>query len=93
MQAAGLDVNKSSLQDYLQQYSGINLPRATTHHMKLLQWLRLAHVLPVRGYEISESVIKEIADLSIDDAETWAALTPEQKAFLRVLRRMALLEG
>ena len=93
MQAAGLDVSKSSLQDYLQQYAGIKLPRATTHHTKLLQWLRMADVLPATGYEISESAIEEIADLSIDDAETWVALTAEQKAFLRVLRRMALLEG
>ena len=93
MQAAGLDVTKSSLQNYLQQYAGLKLPRATTHHTKLLQWLRMADVLPATGYEISESAIEEIADLSMDDAETWVALTTEQKAFLRVLRRMALLEG
>lgn len=92
MQAAGIDVSKSSLQDYLQRYAGLKLPRATTHHMKLLQWLRLADVLSTTGYQISDSAIKEIADLSIDDAETWVALTAEQKAFLRVLRRMALLE-
>jgi hypothetical protein len=93
MQAAGLDVNKSSLQDYLQQYAGLKLPRATTHHMKLLQWLRLADVLPATGYQLSDAAIKEISDLSIDDAETWVSLTAEQKAFLRILRRMALLEG
>jgi hypothetical protein len=93
MQAAGLSVSKSSLQDYLQQHAGLKLPRATTHHTKLLQWLRMAGVLPSSGYQISESMLKEVADLSIDDAETWVALTSEQKAFLRVLRRMAVLEG
>ncbi len=93
MQAAGLTVTKSSLQGYLEQYAGLKLPRATTHHTKLLQWLRVADVLPATGYQISESMLKEVADLSIDDAETWVALTSEQKAFLRILRRMALLEG
>lgn len=93
MQAAGLAVSKASLQAYLQRYLGIDLPRATTHHMKLLQWLRQADVLPARGYDISESVVKDVAGLSIDDAETWAGLTAEQKAFLRVLRRKAMLEG
>jgi hypothetical protein len=93
MQAGGIEVNKSSLQDYLERFAGLELPRATTHHMKLLQWLRKANVLGNRGYLISDSVVKEIADLSIDDAETWVALTPEQTAFLRVLRRMTLVEG
>jgi Restriction endonuclease len=93
MQAAGIEVNKSSLQEYLERFAGLELPRATTHHMKLLQWLRKAGVLPDRGYVVSDSAIREIADLSIDDAETWVALTPEQTAFLRVLRRMTLVEG
>jgi hypothetical protein len=61
--------------------------------MKLLQWLRKAGVLPDRGYAVSDWAIKEIADLSIDDAETWVALTREQTAFLRILRRMTLVEG
>ena len=93
MQAAGIQVGKSSLQDYLERFAGLELPRATTHHMKLLQWLRKAGVLPDRGYLVSDAAVKEIADLSIDDAETWVALTHEQTAFLRVLRRMTLVEG
>jgi hypothetical protein len=93
MQAAGIEVNKSSLHEYLERFAGLELPRATTHHMKLLQWLRKAGVLASRGYAISDSAVREIANLSIDDAETWIALTPEQTAFLRVLRRMTLVEG
>jgi hypothetical protein len=93
MQAAGIEVNKSSLQEYLERFAGLELPRATTHHMKLLQWLRKAGVLPDRGYVVSDSAVREIAELSIDDAETWVALTREQTAFLRVLRRMTLVDG
>lgn len=93
MQASGAEVTKSSLHTYLEHFAGFELPRATTHHTKLLQWLREAEVLPKRGYVISDSAVKEIADLSIDDAETWAALTPEQTAFLRVLRKLALVDG
>jgi hypothetical protein len=93
MQASGAEVNKSSLQEYLERFAGIELPRATTHHMKMLQWLRKAGILSTRGYAVSDSAIREVADLSIDDAETWVALTREQTAFLRILRRMTLLEG
>lgn len=93
MQAAGLEVGKSSLQAYLESYGQFRLPRATTHHVKLLQWLREAGVLPAKGYEISADAVKEIANLSLDDAEIWATLTDEQRAFLRTLRRIALLEG
>lgn len=93
MQVAGLEVGKSSLQAHLENYGGFQLPRATTHHMKLLQWLRETDVLPAKGYEISGDAVREIADLRLDVAEIWAALTDEQRAFLRILRRIALLEG
>jgi hypothetical protein len=93
MQASGLEVSKSSLQAHLESHGEFQLPRATTHHMKLLQWLRETDVLPAKGYEVSGDAVEEIADLLLDNAEIWATLTEEQKAFLRTLRRIALLEG
>ena len=37
MKSAGLTIDKNSLAGYLRQ-QGFELPRATTHHTKLLQW-------------------------------------------------------
>jgi hypothetical protein len=92
MKATGLPINKTTLQDHLEQ-QGFKLPRATTHHTKLLQWLRQAGVLPPTGYEVSAEAVEDIAGISLDAGDTWSALTDEQRAFLRVLRRIALLEG
>jgi hypothetical protein len=92
MKAAGLPINKTSLQSYLGQ-QGFELPRATTHHTKLLQWLREAGVLPAKGYEAASEAIERIAGLSLEVGDEWSALTDDQRAFLRVLRRIALLEG
>jgi hypothetical protein len=93
MQEGGLKVNKQSLQVHLEQHWGFDLPRGTLHHLKLLQWLRETDVLPKRGYEVSASAVEKISGLSLEDAELWAELTAEQKAFLRALRKIALLEG
>lgn len=92
MQVSGLSVNKTTLQGYLEQ-QGFHLPRATTHHMKLLQWLRQTDILPVKGYEISVEAVEQISGLSLDAADAWSTLTADQKAFLRVLRKIALLAG
>lgn len=92
MQAAGSKVDKSTLQAYLEQM-GFELPRAAANHLRLLLWLRLAGVLPERGYEISEEAVEAIAGISLDAADEWSALTDEQQAFLRALRRIAVLEG
>lgn len=92
MQAAGSKVDKYTLQAYLEQL-GFALPRAAGNHLKFLLWLRLAGVLPKRGYEISAEAVEAIAGISLDAADGWSSLTDEQQAFLRVLRRIAMLEG
>lgn len=92
MQAAGSKVDKGTLQAYLEQM-GFELPRAAANHLRLLLWLRLAGVLPERGYEISEEAVEAVAGISLDAADEWSVLTEEQQAFLRVLRRTAVLEG
>lgn len=94
MQAAGSKVDKNTLQAYLEQL-GFALPRAAGNHLKLLLWLRRAGVLPERGgvYEISGEAVEAIAGVSLDAADEWSALTDEQQAFLRTLRRIAVLEG
>jgi hypothetical protein len=94
MQSAGEKITKTTLQEFLESRAGFaKLPRATVHHTKLLQFLREAGVLPVRGYEIDAQALGRVAGLSLDVANAWAGLADEQRAFLRVLRKMALVEG
>jgi hypothetical protein len=92
MQAAGSKVDKNTLQAYLEQM-GFELPRAAGNHLKLLRWLRLSGVLPEKGYEVSEEAVEAIAGISLDTADDWSVLTEEQQAFLRSLRRVAVVEG
>jgi hypothetical protein len=92
MQAAGSKVDKNTLQAYLEQI-GFELPRAAANHLRLLLWLRLAGVLPERGYEVSEEAVEAIAGISLHAADDWSVLTEEQQAFLRALRRIAVMEG
>jgi hypothetical protein len=94
MQQAGDPINKTTLQHFLETRSGfVELPRATLHHTKLLQFLRKAHVLPERGYEVDVAAVEEIADVSLETADAWSALTDEQRAFVRVLRKLSLSQG
>ena len=50
-------------------------------------------MLPARGYETDAAVVQQLAGMSLEAADAWSVLTIDQRAFLRVLRRMALLEG
>jgi hypothetical protein len=82
-------VTKSSLQVELEN-SGFELPRATTHHTKLLQWLRCADVLPARGYDINQRRVEELSGVVLSEALEWDELSHPQKAFLITLRNTAL---
>jgi hypothetical protein len=94
MKKADDRISKTTLQEYLEQRAGFEkLPRATTHHTKLLQWLRKTDVLPAIGYSVWPAEVEAISGMSLEAADAWSSLTGEQKAFLRVLRRIALIEG
>lgn len=79
-------VTKQSLQQALEE-RGFSLPRATTHHTKLIGWLRLASVV-TRDYEIDEEQVAQLAGATVGVVDEWAALTKEQQSFLRVLKAL-----
>lgn len=91
MQARGDTVTKTSLQTEL-ELRGFKLPRATTHHTKLVNWLGEAGVVRDR-YKIDPSRVADLAGVSLDAAHAWESLTEEQKAFLRGLRNLAEVHG
>jgi hypothetical protein len=67
---------------------GFKLPRATTHHTKVLQWLREAGVV-AKSYEIDEETFGRLAGVDSATLAEWSSLTHEQAALLLTLRQLA----
>lgn len=91
LQARGRRPTKATLQTELES-RGFKLPRATTHHTKLLQWLREADIIDA-DYEIDEELVAELMGISLATLGEWGTLTREQRAFLQTLRRLADAHG
>jgi hypothetical protein len=91
IQARGEEPTKARLQAELEG-RGFKLPRATTHHTKALQWLRAAGVIDA-SKNIDEQAVASLTGMSLGTLEEWSALTPEQQAFLRTLRRLGDVHG
>ena len=73
---------------------GIELPRATTHHLILIAWLREAGVFAsAPGYEIDEARASEVLGVELPTIDEWTALTNQQRAVLRTLKALSLVHG
>jgi hypothetical protein len=91
IQARAENPSKATLQAELEA-RGFKLPVATTHHTKVLQWLRKGPVLDAR-YEIDEDAVTKLTGVGLVTLEEWSVLTQQQRAFLRTLRRLGELHG
>jgi hypothetical protein len=84
---------KTTIANELQRL-GLHPPRATTHHLVLLNWLRKAGVLEeTTGYVIDEDRAGILAGIELRDADDWGAFTAPQRAFVRTLRQLAQTHG
>ncbi|MBN1869213.1 MAG: restriction endonuclease [Candidatus Omnitrophica bacterium] len=83
MFAAGEDVNLIKLREWLQE-RGIHFPRGGKHPSMMRLWLEKAGVF-IDGWRIDESKLKSVSGISSTDLESLAALTREQRAFLKTL--------
>jgi hypothetical protein len=93
LQMRGDQPTKGSIADELERL-GLQVPRATTHHLVLLNWLRQAGVVRgQRGYDIDEELAAGFAGVSLMAMDEWGALTNPQRAVLRVLRNLAVAHG
>lgn len=72
---------------------GVSLPRATTHHLVLLSWLRQAGLVSEPGYDVDEDRVYEVAGLRVADVDAWTQLTNPQRAVLRVLHGLSAVHG
>jgi Restriction endonuclease len=91
IQARQVKVSKLSLADELRRH-GFQLPRGTTHHTKLLQWLREANVIDAAN-NINEAQVSRLAGVSLAVVGEWVALPRPQRAFLTALRKLAEVHG
>jgi hypothetical protein len=91
LHARNVRPSKASLQQELES-RGFQLPRATTHHTKMLQWLRLAGVVD-QDNQIDASGFQRLTGRSLKSIQEWDALTREQRAFLRTMREEAETHG
>ena len=86
-------VSKASLANELERH-GIEPPRATTHHLVLLNWLRKAGVLVGdRGYKVDEARAGELAGIDLGVANEWSQFSTAERAFVRTLRQLAEVQG
>jgi len=91
IQSRGDRVSKLSLSDELKEH-GFTLPRATTHHTKLIQWLRTAMLIDDK-YNIDENAFSQLTGVGLSQLEEWSALTLQQHALLRTLRQLVEAHG
>ncbi len=86
MQAAGEPVNLNELSRWLNE-RGIVVPRGSKNMSTLRLWLERAGVI-VLGYRVDQSRLNELLGISVQEFEELAALSPEQRAYLKTLANL-----
>lgn len=89
IQDRGEPVSKLSLLEELHSLGFTELPRATTHHTAMAQWLRAANVLGGHsGWDVDDDLVRALTGTSLATVDDWVGLSAPQQAFIRTLRRM-----
>ena len=83
MRAAGEGIDLNKLRQWLRE-RGISVPRGGKHMSTLRLWLERAGVF-VSGYRVNQTRLNEILGLNVEEFETLATFTPEQRAYLKAL--------
>ena len=86
MQAAGEDIDLNRLRRWLEERS-ISVPRGGKHMSTLRLWLEKAGVF-VSGYRVDRDRLSEVMGFGLEEFETLASCTPEQRAYLKTLANM-----
>ena len=84
------NINKATLakqlgKDGFTTFQGKEIPLSTTDHLRFLQWLRLAKLLPSVGYEIDQDIYEKILGIPPGIASEIRWLHHTHKAFLITL--------
>lgn len=86
IQAAGEVVDLIKLREWLAE-RGIHFPRGGKHPSMMRLWLEKAGVF-TGGWRVDEARLREILGASTAEIETLAALSREQRAYLKTLANM-----
>jgi len=88
LQAQQKPVRKDSLAAELRAAYGFEMPRDTTKHLTMLNWLRPAGVFNTSGYDIAHDAVQAIAGVQLRDVDEWQLMPLPQQAFLQALKRL-----
>jgi len=86
IQAAGETVDLVKLRKWLEE-RGIHFPRGGKHPSVMRLWLERAGVF-TSGWILNAARLKELLGASIDEVDALAALTEQQRAFLKTLANL-----
>jgi len=86
IQAAGETVDLVKLREWLEE-RGIHYPRGGKHPSMMRLWLEKAGVFD-RIWQVNQQKLKDLIGTSSEEIEALAALTPEQRCFLKALVNM-----
>lgn len=84
--AAGEKVDLVKLREWLEE-RGVHFPRGGKHPSMMRLWLEKAGVFE-RGWVVNEGRVKELTGVASEDFDALAALSGEQKLFLKTLVNM-----
>ena len=83
MQAAGEVIDLNALRRWLEE-RGLTVPRGGKHMSTLRLWLERAGVF-VSDYRVDQVRLNEILGLNVEEFESLATFSPEQRAYLKAL--------
>lgn len=96
LQSRSEPATKRALADELRTSFGYELPRATTKHTFMLNWLAAAGVVTGSsrsGFVIDEPLVRELTGIAPSDVDEWQSLPLPRRAFLLALKRVAETTG
>jgi hypothetical protein len=82
-------VRKDTLASELRTAYGFEMPRDTTKHLTMLNWLRPAGVFSTSGYEIADEVVQAVVGVTLRDVDEWQLMPLPRQAFLQALKRIS----
>ena len=83
MQIADEEIDLNKLRLWLNE-RGISVPRGGKHMSTLRLWLEKAGIF-ISGYRVDRQLLDEVLGVGVEEFETLATFTAEQKAYLKAL--------
>ena len=95
LERQGKQPTKNNLLDTLRKVFGYDIPRASTRHTAILNWLAQAGVCgrAKERYRINEDRLEKLTGLKQADRDDWHTLSRDLRSFALSLRHLAMTHG